>query len=474
MFFRSIVDNYLAQTSYLIGCQRTGEAIIIDPERDIDRYIKLAAANNLTIIAVTETHIHADFLSGTRELAEKHNVKVYLSAEGGSDWSYQWLDRKESGGSYNFQLLHDGDSFSIGNIDFSVLHTPGHTPEHISFLVSDRGCGANAPMGILSGDFLFVGDVGRPDLLETAAGVKGTADTGARSLFQSLQRLENLAEFLQVWPAHGAGSACGKALGAVPQSTLGYELRFNPAIGAAKSESEFVNYILSGQPNPPLYFSRMKQENKLGPKLLKELPTPKEVSPRELSKLTRDAVCIDTRPWQNYKASHLPGALYLPLGSNFCAAVGSFIEPEMQIFLIADPSQVEDVTRLLVRIGLDNIISFVSGDSFNTFAKSSFQGMQTLHEIQPSEVERVIEEQKAFILDVRNVDEYAAGHLANAVNIPYTQLAKNVSKIPRDTTLVVYCQLGGRSALACGYLQREGFEVFNLAKGYAGLKSALS
>ncbi|RMF77646.1 MAG: MBL fold metallo-hydrolase, partial [Planctomycetota bacterium] len=254
MFVERIYDTQLAQAAYLIGCQRTGDAIVIDPERDIDRYIHAAAANGLRITAVTETHIHADYLSGTRELAEATAATVYLSDEGDADWKYQWLDHKIGGGSYPHQLLHDGDTFDVGNVRFQAVHTPGHTPEHISFLVTDLGGGANEPIAIATGDFVFVGDLGRPDLLETAAGQTGAKEPSARRLYASLQSFLKLPDYLQVWPAHGAGSAWGKALGAIPQTTVGYEKRFSPAIRAAESEDAFVSAILAGQPEPPLYF----------------------------------------------------------------------------------------------------------------------------------------------------------------------------------------------------------------------------
>ena len=222
MFMRMIYDEKLAQAAYLLGCQRTGEAIVIDPERDVDRYVDLAAENGLRIVATAETHIHADFLSGSRELAEQVNAKVYVSDEGDADWKYQWLD------GYEHQLLRDGDTFSVGNIDFQVMHTPGHTPEHIAFVVTDRGGGATEPIAIATGDFVFVGDLGRPDLLETAAGQAGAMEPSARRLYKTVGRLADIPDFVQVWPAHGAGSACGKALGAVPMSTVGYEKSLQP------------------------------------------------------------------------------------------------------------------------------------------------------------------------------------------------------------------------------------------------------
>lgn len=228
MFLRQITDSALAQNAYLIGCQRTGEAIVIDPERDVDRYLKVAAENELHITAVADTHIHADYLTGARELMEHHGAVAYLSAEGGPDWQFEWAK-----GHANARFLRDGDTFRVGNIELKAVHSPGHTPEHMSFLVTDLGGGASEPMALLSGDFIFVGDVGRPDLLESAAGKVGVMEPSARTLYGSLRATAALPEHLQILPAHGAGSACGKALGAVPVSVLGYERRFNGALRLA-------------------------------------------------------------------------------------------------------------------------------------------------------------------------------------------------------------------------------------------------
>ena len=204
MLLRQIFDPQLAQYAYLIGCQRSGEAIIIDPERDIDQYVRLARENGLRITAVAETHIHADFVSGAREFAQDAAIQLYLSDEGGADWSYKW-----TAGRTNTHLLKDGDTFSVGNIDITALLTPGHTPEHMSYLVTDRGSGANEPMAIITGDFLFMGDVGRPDLLESAAGVHNVMEPSARTLQHSLStKLSDLGDYVQILPGHGAGSAC--------------------------------------------------------------------------------------------------------------------------------------------------------------------------------------------------------------------------------------------------------------------------
>ncbi|MFZ4814084.1 MAG: MBL fold metallo-hydrolase, partial [Phototrophicaceae bacterium] len=211
MLLRHFYDEKLAQASYLVGCPVTGEAIVIDPARHVQPYLDAAEAHGLTITAVTETHIHADFASGARELGARTGAMLLLSGEGGEGWQYTGLD------DYAVTLLYDGDTFSVGDVQFTVIHTPGHTPEHLIFKVTDRG-----DYGFFTGDFLFVGDVGRPDLLEKAAGLRDTAEVLAHQMFAAVQRIKGEADYLQVFPGHGAGSACGKALGAVPSSTIGY------------------------------------------------------------------------------------------------------------------------------------------------------------------------------------------------------------------------------------------------------------
>ena len=362
MFLRMVYDDKLAEAAYLIGCQRTGEAIMIDPERDVDRYEKIASANGLRIVAVAETHIHADFISGGRELAEK-GAKVYVSDEGDADWKYQWLDKKMGGGGYNHRLLKDGDTFAVGNIEFKAVHTPGHTPEHLCFMVTDRGAGADKPMGVATGDFVFVGDLGRPDLLESAAGFAGKADPSAHRLYQTVRKFMAWPDYLQVWPAHGAGSACGKALGAVPQSTVGYEKMFNASVLAAKTEQGFVDFILDAQPEPPLYFARMKRDNKIGPRVLGGVPTPRELSVDDLKKVVeKKAMVIDTRSWAAFKQGHLPGALHLPLNNTFNTDAGSLIGEHDVIHLIIEPSRVDEAVRDLIRVGLDKFCGWYDAD----------------------------------------------------------------------------------------------------------------
>lgn len=466
MFMRMIYDERLAQAAYVIGCQRTGEAIVIDPERDIDRYITLARDNGLTIVAVAETHIHADFLSGARELAEAIGARVYVSDEGDADWKYQWLDKKTGGGTYDHQLLKDGDSFMVGNIRLTAVHTPGHTPEHMSYLVTDTGSGATEPMALATGDFVFVGDLGRPDLLETAAGQVGAKEPSARVLYNSAKKFLDLPDYLQIWPAHGAGSACGKALGAVPQSTVGYEKRVNPALHAMADEDTFVSFILQGQPEPPMYFARMKRDNKLGPRVLGGLPEPSRLTPKELAQIDgHTTAIIDTRPWAAFKAGHPRGALYAPLDSTFHTVAGSYIDEDEQIVLIAPPDRVEAITRDLVRIGLDKVIGYL--DASDVGAYESLGGaMGTATDIAVDDARERLNSEMAYFLDVRRADEFAAGHMPTAHHAPHTRLPEHLDEIPRDKHIYVNCRSGGRSSRAVSYLQRQGYEASNIAGGY--------
>lgn len=464
MFMRMIYDEKLAQAAYLIGCQQTGEAIIFDPERDIDRYLDLAAAHDLEIVAVAETHIHADFLSGAREFAEHSGAKVYLSDEGGDDWRSQWLDQKIGGGCYNHQLLHDGDSFRIGKIEFTAVHTPGHTPEHMVYLVTDHGSGATEPMGMISGDFVFVGDLGRPDLLESAAGQMGAMEPSARQLYQTLHRLTGIPDFVQIWPAHGAGSACGKALGAVPMSTMGYEKRFNPAILAGSDEQGFVDFILSGQPEPPLYFADMKRDNKVGPPVLGALPEPKRFSPKQLAELDPKSVALlDMRDWDSYRAGHLRGSMSFPMSNSFNTDAGSLVKQSEDIYLIVEESTLEEAVRDLIRVGLDRIRGWCPPSEL---AQLEPDQLVPLPEVDVAQAKRMIESHEVRVLDVRRRSEFNEGHLPDAVNIAHTRLASRTDEVPSGRPLLVNCRSGKRSARASGYLQRMGYEVVNLAGGY--------
>jgi len=462
MLFRQIHDEKLSQYAYLIGCQQTGEALLIDPERDVDRYVDLAAADGVEIVGVAETHIHADFLSGAREFAERFDTTLYLSDEGDENWKYEWARSPD----YDVEWLTDEQTFSIGNVDLTALHTPGHTPEHLSFLVTDTGGGANEPMGIVTGDFVFVGDLGRPDLLESAAKVEGAMEPSARALYRSAQRFLELPDHLQVWPGHGAGSSCGKALGAVPQSTVGYEKQFNPMLDAARGDEDedaFVNAITEGQPEPPTYFARMKRDNKEGPPVLRSLPSPHALTPGELEDVATDAetLVVDTRLDRSaFMARHVPGSLYAPANKSFNTVVGSLVEDETTpIVLIVDEADVETAVRDLVRVGYDNVVGYVEAETLQRYVEKGGPSA-SIEEITFDDVDALRTDEDVTVVDVRYRSEYEDdGHVDGAVNASYTRLPEYEATLPRDEQLVVHCASGARAAAASAFLARTGRTV---------------
>lgn len=466
MLFRQIYDPKLAQYAYLVGCQQTKEALIIDPERDIDRYVEAAEAEGLEIVAVAETHIHADFLSGAREFAERFNTRLYLSDMGDDEWKYEWISgMREDGTPYDAVLLKDGDTFRIGGIEIEALHTPGHTPEHLSYLITDRGSGHTSPVGIATGDFVFVGDLGRPDLLETAAGMHGVQEPSARRLYSSLPRFTNLEDHLQVWPGHGAGSSCGRALGAVPQTTVGYEKRYNTSLSvAAEGEGAFIEAILAGQPEPQMYFARMKRDNKSGVPLLGELPHPRKVTASELGRIAEknDILIVETRlDRSGFMAKHIPDSLYAPLNRSFNTVMGSLVVDEQQkLLLIAEEEQIEEAVRDLVRIGYDQVVAYATPMTLETY----FEGGGTwsaIPEIDFHELDRLRNQGDTIVVDVRYASEYDEFHIPGAVNASYTRLPayEDDGRLPREARLMVHCATGARSAPAASYLARHGYHV---------------
>lgn len=465
MHFQQIFEPKLAQNSYLIGCQQTREAILVDPMRDIDRYVKIAREASLRIVAVTETHIHADYLSGAREFAERLGVKVYASNGGDADWRFKWVEA----GRYAHEMLNHGDLFRIGNIEFQALLTPGHTPEHISFLVIDRGGAAENPMGILSGDFVFVGDVGRPDLLESAAGQTGAMVPAAKTLYASLQQFKELPHYLQVWPGHGAGSACGKALGSIPISTVGYELQYNPSLLATESEKMFVDYILDGQPEPPMYFARMKRDNRDGPNILGAIPQPELLPAQELRSLAdnRDVALLDTRPWAEFRSGHLPGALFTPLDKSFNSVAGCYVTPDLPIYLLVEEENVREAVLDLIRIGLDDIRGYFTRASFDDY-KQSGGVLTTIDEVDVRRFQEILDKEDIHLLDVRRAAELQEwGFLEGTQHIAHTRLLPRLAEVPNGKPIMVHCQVGVRSAYAAAFLQRNGYQVVNVAGGFS-------
>lgn len=453
MFFKHIYEKGLAQASYFVGCQATREAIVIDPKRDIDTYLQIAEQENLTITHITETHIHADFLSGTRELAAATGAKVYLSDEGGEDWQYQ----------FEHIRLKDGNKIKVGNLILEVMHTPGHTPEHISFLLTDTPA-SNKPVMIFTGDFVFVGDIGRPDLLEKAAGITGTQEKGARQMFQSLKRFKGLDDFIQVWPGHGAGSACGKSLGAVPSSTVGYEKITNWGLNI-EDEEEFVSTLLDGQPEPPKYFAMMKKLNKVGPKVLGSIPRPGRLSIQQFEQqATAGVKIIDTRNKISFAGGHFPDSINIQDNSAFSTWAGWILDYQNPFLLITRDDRIEDLTKALIRIGLDNIAGYVN--DIDKISNAGYE-LKTLNQITVHELNDNLNDY--FVLDVRGKSEFEASHIPNASNIPAGYIVDNLNKLPADKPIVVHCASGDRSAIAASVLLSAGFDnVVNLTCGFNG------
>ncbi|MGH7532770.1 MAG: MBL fold metallo-hydrolase [Gemmatimonadales bacterium] len=461
MIFQRIYDDLLAQASYLIGCAATGEAIVVDPNRDLSQYFAAAEREGLRISAVTETHIHADFLSGARELARRAGAELLLSGCGDKDWKYGYAAADGA------RLLHDGDTFTVGNIAFRALHTPGHTPEHLSFIVTDTAASPE-PMGILSGDFVFCGDVGRPDLLEKAAKVAGSADSAARTLWKSLARFRDLADHLQLWPGHGAGSACGKGMSAVPQSTVGYEKRVNWAF-QAPDEITFVGNVLAGQVEPPRYFATMKRMNRDGPPPLPDAAPPAELPVTELGADT-SAVLVDLRPTALFAAGHVPAAVNIPWNRSFTGRAGTFLPYDRALALIlasSDGAELEDVRAALGSIGLDQVAGWWPTESVGRWVKAGGRAESV------SQVSAMSVPAGAVIVDVRSGAEWEAGHIAGARHIPMEELVDRVDELPADRPIVVQCQTGGRSSVAASVLLARGvLRAANLVGGFTGWVAA--
>src|SRR5688572_11392893 len=390
MIFRRLYHDRLAQASYLIACEATRRAIVIDPLRDPARYVEAAAFDDVRIELVAETHVHADFLSGAEALASEAGAELLLSAEGGDEGTTARVRRTGARG------LRHGDSLSLGRVRLDVRHTPGHTPEHVVFVVTDEAT-SELPVGIVSGDFLFVGDVGRPDLLERAVGIEGSMRRSAAELFRSLRSLRGLPEYLQLWPGHGAGSACGKSLGAVPQSTLGYEFRTNWAF-QIDDEQEFVRAVLADQPEPPAYFARMKRMNAQGVP-----PMPSRPGSVDLRERVRDgALVIDMRPSSEFLDQHLEGSISLPLGRSFLTHAGSVLDPARELVLLLPADALHEAGSValdLALIGYDQVLGALPAVELETFVP------RRVASIPSTRVRDLSARAGATVVDVRSATE---------------------------------------------------------------------
>ncbi|ABM10812.1 MBL fold metallo-hydrolase [Paenarthrobacter aurescens] len=454
MLIERIYDEDLAQASYVIGCQRTGEAIVVDPRRDIAVYQTVAAANGMKIIAVTETHIHADYLSGTRELAAATGAAIYVSGEGGTDWQYEFDGKR----------LFDGGTITMGNIGVHALHTPGHTPEHLSFLLTD-GAFSDQPGYLLSGDFVFAGDLGRPDLLDEAAGGVDTRFNSARQMFTSLRdKFLTLPDHIQVHPGHGAGSACGKALGAVASTTVGYERLYawwGPYL-SANDEEGFIKALLDGQPDAPAYFGRMKRQNRQGPALLGERMPLAEL---EVGAVAEDLAAgnvtfVDTRSNTQVHDRGIHDALNIPAGRSTATYAAWALDPERDVrpvvLLAKGQEMAQELWDHLVRVGIDNLQGYVT----------AIEGLplSSPRLVNPEEIEGF---EASLVLDVRAKNEHTAGHIPGSQQLHGGRVLWNLDQLPDRGPIVTYCQSGVRSSVVASTLRREGYDVVELKGSYA-------
>ncbi len=453
MLFQHIYDKTLAQASYLIGCQKAGVAAVIDPKRDVDTYVEFARQNNMKITHIFETHIHADFLSGARELAVLTGAGLYLSDEGGPDWHYM----------FPHNGLKHGDKVTLGNLVFEVLHTPGHTPESISFLLTDTPA-SKEPVMLFTGDFVFVGDIGRPDLLEKAAGLAGTQDLGARQMYDSIKRFSQLPDYIQVWPGHGAGSACGKALGAVPSTTVGYERIRNWALQYGENKQGFIDYLLADQPEPPKYFAMMKHLNKVDRPLLTAVPALKKLSAQELMTAMEDGILVvDARNKADFANGFIPGSFNIQGNNSFATWAGWYLSYDKPFILLAPENQHDDLVRKLMRIGLDKILGYIESVDVYTAEGGKLEQVSLLS---LDEFKKAVDTGSHQIVDLRGESEFKSGHVSGADHVFIGTLPQNLDKISKDRPVAIHCQGGDRATIGYSILAKAGFtNISNYSPG---------
>jgi len=434
MEFKQFYLGCLAQASYLIG--DAGEAAIVDPRRDVDVYLEEARARGLTIRHVIETHLHADFVSGHRELAARTGAKIYFGARAGA--AFEHVPVKE------------GDEIRMGRVTLRFLETPGHTPESVSVLVLEDG----APAAVLTGDTMFIGDVGRPDLL----GAKISPRDLAGQLYDSLHRkLLALPDSVAVYPAHGAGSLCGRNISSETSSTIGEQRRTNYALRPMPRD-EFVAMMTADLPEAPAYFGRDAALNREGPAALSSLPRPSSLTPAAVrEKTAAGAVLLDTRPSNEYGAAHVPGALNIGLGGQFASWAGTLLPLETPIVLAAeDPDHLDEARTRLARVGLETVPGYLDG-GVEAWERAGLPLAKT-EQIDVAELrERLAEDPSLQVLDVRRPPEYASGHIERAVSLPLGDLAKRAASLDRSRPVAVICASGYRSSTATSLLERLGF-----------------
>lgn len=452
MLFERFEDPDLSQFSYAVGCQKVGEMAIVDPRRDIDVYLAFAAANNFTITHVLETHIHADFASGARELAEVTGAELCISAY-------------DEGEVFEAQFAHtdlrDGDHVQIGNIRISALHTPGHTPEHIAFLVYDGARSTEVPELFLTGDFLFVGSIGRPDLLGEEAKL-----ALANRLYDSVQeKLPGLPDFLEVHPAHGSESMCGAGISGRPMSTLGYERIANPFLQPMPRQ-QFVDRVLGTVPPFPEYYKKMKRLNSDGAPSIHGKPGPQAVEVHDARTLLEDDhVVVDLRSKESFAGGHIPGSYYV---GHRPAMWGSWTVPyDRPILFVADSDeQVRNAYRGLTSVGIDDVRGFLRG-GIEAWEGAGYD-VETLAFASPREVWRKLEQGEFLnVLDVRGNPEWEGGHISGATHVIAGYVQDRIDEVPSaDHPLAVVCNTGFQSTVVASVLARNGYrDLVNVTGG---------
>jgi hydroxyacylglutathione hydrolase len=430
----------LAHASYLIGAG--GEAAVIDPKRDVDDYIDAAAQEKLKIVAVLETHPHADFVSGHVELAERTGAKIYVS--------------HLAPAKYKRVAVRESDVIRLGALEVQVMETPGHSPDSLSFVMKESG----RPVSVFTGDTLFVGDVGRPDLRDAEEKPTRLAEALYDSLFQKLLALP---EDVRVYPAHGAGSLCGRKISGAPFTTIGQEKLMNWAV-QIKNRDEFVRKMVENLPDRPQYFAHDVEMNLAGAQPLSSLPALRALSETELSGIAaRGAVVIDTRSAPFFGAGHFPGSLNIGLSSNLFATWVGFLVPfGKEIALVVGSAENAKKARLeLARIGYDNVLGYIEADSLARTRQLSQLGVEELHfGLRHGEAPQV--------LDVRTAGEWEAGHIENAVHIPLPSLPRCTGNLGKDSRLAIICGSGYRSSIAASLLQAQGFSRVQNVMGGMG------
>lgn len=456
MIFEQYYLDCLSHASYLVGDESTGRAVVVDPRRDVDDYVADAAAAGLTIERVIETHLHADFLSGHLELADRTGATICFGEHAVVEFPYE--------------QLHHGQRLSLGDVTLEILATPGHTPESICVVVYEHADDPE-PYGVLTGDTLFVGDVGRPDLL-ASAGSGLTADVLGRQLYHSLHDvLLQLPDATRVFPAHGAGSACGKQLSTETSSTIGEQRRFNYAL-APMTEDEFVAVVTEGQPVRPHYFEYDASRNRELRPLLDDTPVTELDLDEVLRRQRADAVLLDTREPADFAAGHLRGAITVGLQGRFAEWAGDVLDPNRDIVLVGDPATAREARIRLGRIGFDRVVGQLRdpGEILvgrpDLVERSSRVTVEQLAEIRGLEPD-------VQLVDVRNPSETSDGVIPGAITMPLASLADMLVGLRRDRPTVVYCGSGYRSAIAASVLRAAGMaDVSDLLGGFGAWKAA--